>query len=183
MYKKLKLLLICIVQYFKYKLLYRSRIEMKIINSLKGKFSIELMCGSKCHIGSFIMTAGPFYLKCTENANISIGDKCYFNHNCSITCAEKIEIGDNCIFANNLVIVDHDHNLSGKGVDQGLNKSPVKIGKNVWCGANVTILKGVKIGDGAVIAAGAVVNKDVPAYELWGGVPARSIKSFTDENI
>ena len=53
-----------------------------------------------------------------------------------------------------------------------------------WIGANVTILKGVKIGEGAIIAAGSVVTKDIPAYEIWGGVPARFLKKrFDEENL
>lgn len=113
------------------------------------------------------MTTGPFYIKCASNANIKIGSRCFFNHNVSITCVEQIKIGNNCNFANNVVIVDYDHKLSSLGVIDGLNSKPIKIGNNVWCGANVTLLKGITIGDGAVIAAGAVVNKDIPCYELW----------------
>ena len=55
---------------------------------------------------------------------------------------------------------------------------PIHIGKNVWIGANATILPGVSIGDGAIIAAGAVVSKDVPENSVVGGVPARKIKSI-----
>jgi len=54
----------------------------------------------------------------------------------------------------------------------------VHSGNNVWIGANTVILRGVSIGDGAVIAAGAVVNHDVPSYEIWGGVPARKIRNL-----
>lgn len=57
------------------------------------------------------------------------------------------------------------------------NDRPVTIEEDVWCGANVTILKGVAIGKGSVIAAGAVVTKNVGEYEIWGGTPARKIKN------
>lgn len=124
------------------------------------------------------MSAGPLYFKCEEKALISIGNQCFFNHNCSITSASSITIGDKCNFANNVVIVDHDHKIGRFGVEEGLNTSEVRIGTNVWIGANVTILRGVTIGDGAVIAAGAVVNCDISQYELWGGLPARFIKKL-----
>lgn len=61
------------------------------------------------------------------------------------------------------------------------NDQPVVIEEDVWCGANVTILKGVTIGKGSVIAAGAVVTKDVGEYEIWGGVPARRLKNRFDD--
>ncbi|WP_306781645.1 acyltransferase [Agathobacter rectalis] len=97
------------------------------------------------------------------------------NHNCSITCAKEITIGGNCNLANNIVIVDHDHNIGDTGVVAGLNSKLIYIGNNVWIGANVTILKGVIIGDDAIVAAGAVVRQDIPNCEIWGGVPARKI--------
>lgn len=79
---------------------------------------------------------------------------------------------------NNVVIVDHDHRLGKNDVEDGLESTPVHIGKNVWIGANAVILRGVSIGDGAIIAAGAVVNHDIPAYEVWGGIPAKKIREL-----
>ena len=84
-------------------------------------------------------------------------------------------IGNQCMFANNFVVVDHDHDRKDGKILKELVSAPVKIGNNVWCGANVTVLKGVTIGDGAVIAAGSVVNRDVAAYSVVAGVPARKI--------
>ena len=161
--------------YMKYKILYGSRIQMAKINSLKGRIEIDLFSDSKCRIGNFLMTAGPFYIKCTDKAEITIGDNCFFNHNCSLTAAENIVIGNQCMFANNFVVVDHDHDRKDGKILKELVSAPVKIGNNVWCGANVTVLKGVTIGDGAVIAAGSVVNRDVAAYSVVAGVPARKI--------
>lgn len=146
---------------------------MDIVNSIKGSLRIELFRNARCSVGKFLMTAGPFYVKCTENAELIIGDNCFFNHNCSLTSAEHIEIGNNCMFANNLVVVDHDHDRENGIISEKLKAAPVKIGNNVWCGANVTILKGVTIGDGAIIAAGAVVTRDVEAHTVAAGVPAR----------
>ncbi|MEO1486680.1 MAG: CatB-related O-acetyltransferase, partial [Bacteroidota bacterium] len=59
----------------------------------------------------------------------------------------------------------------------------IEIGNDVWIGAQVTILDGVKIGDGAIIASGALVNRDVPPYSIWGGVPAKEIKKRFDEHV
>ena len=148
---------------------------MAKINSLKGRIEIDLFSDAKCRIGNFLMTAGPFYIKCKDKAEITIGDNCFFNHNCSLTAAENIVIGNQCMFANNFVVVDHDHDRKDGKILKELVSAPVKIGNNVWCGANVTVLKGVTIGDGAVIAAGSVVNRDVAAYSVVAGVPARKI--------
>ena len=173
MIKKTVLFVLSLFHYLKYKLLYGTRISMHPVNSIKGKFRVEIFSGGKVRIGNFLMTRGPMYLKCTEGAQIQIGDDCFFNHNCSITSAEKVIIGDGCMFANNLIIIDHDHLIKNGSVCGELETQPVCIENHVWVGANVIILKGVHIGEGAVIAAGAVVTKDVPAHSKAMGVPAK----------
>ena len=173
---KITRFIVSIFHFCKLKCCFGERIALAPVNSIRGKLSVELQKGSSLRVGDFLMSRGPLYLKCTNGASLTVGSRCFFNHNCSITCAEEITIGDHCMFANNLVIVDHDHDISGGAATGGLKSCPVTIGNHVWCGANVTILKGVAIGDGAVIAAGAVVNKDIPANEIWGGVPARFIR-------
>lgn len=167
-----------IIFYCAYKIRYGRNIHISLINSIKGNLKIELLKGGILKIGKFLMSAGPLYIKCIDNGKIEIGDYVFFNHNCSITCMEEIVIGDRCNIANNVVLVDHDHKLGENGLIAGYETEKLKIGNNVWIGANVTILKGVTIGDGAVIAAGAVVNSNIPAYEIWGGVPAKKIKNI-----
>jgi acetyltransferase-like isoleucine patch superfamily enzyme len=95
------------------------------------------------------------------------------NYNVSITCLERIRIGAGTTIANNVVIVDHDHDYAHNG--RFMKCAPVDIGRNVWIGANAVILKGVTIGDHAIVAAGAVVTKNVPEGAIVGGVPAKEI--------
>ena len=154
------------------KLKYQGRIQIAKTNRIRGKFNIDIAYGASVSIGEWLDCHDPFNLKCLDNCNIRIGKHCFFNHNASITCASSVTIGDKCMFGNNLVIVDHDHSRS-KGVPtEELSAEPIRIGNNVWVGANVVILKGVNIGNNAVVAAGAVVNTDVPEGAVVGGVPA-----------
>lgn len=154
----------------------RKRISITCVNSIKGRFRVEIKGNGKVKIGRFLMTRGPLYLKSVDGGNIIIGERVFFNHNCSITSSDEIYIGNHCMFANNLVIVDHDHIVNSDGVSGELISQPVVIEDDVWCGANVTITKGVHIGKGAVIGAGAVVTTDIPSKSIVGGVPAKRIK-------
>lgn len=176
MFKKIYLALKSVFYYIYLKMRFRKKLDIHIINSIKGKINIEMIGNSRINIGKFLMTRGPFYLKTTDKASISIGNECFFNNNCSITAAEKITIGNRCKFANNLVMIDHDHEIKDGHATADLVSEPIKVSDNVWIGANCTILKGVNIGKGAIIAAGAVVTKDVPEYTIVAGVPAKEIK-------
>ena len=151
------------------------KLKSTYVNSIRGAFSVEINGSGKINIGRFLMSKGPLYLKCGNGGAMEIGQGVFFNHNCSVTCAEGITIGNNCMFGNNVVIVDHDHIVNSRGATGALKSKPVIIEDRVWCGANVTITKGVRIGTGAVIAAGAVVTKDVPANTTVAGVPAAAI--------
>jgi acetyltransferase-like isoleucine patch superfamily enzyme len=112
-----------------------------------------------------------FYSGCNvsvnEGATLIIGSG-FANTGLSLACYDRIEIGNNVVISENVTIRDSDgHEIIGS-----LSSRPIKIGSHVWIGLNVTILKGVTIGDDSVIAAGSVVTKDVPAGTLVAGVPA-----------
>lgn len=110
-------------------------------------------------------------------ARIHIGPGCYFNRFVFVDASERIEFGPRCMVGPFVYITDHDHGTA-KGTPVGqqpLVGAPVTFGEDVWIGTHAVILKGVTVGDGAVIAAGAVVTKDVPANAIVAGVPARVI--------
>ena len=110
---------------------------------------------------------------------LSIGSGNFFNENVKIVCMEKIEIGNNCLIADSVHFYDHDHRYDDMDKlirGQGYRRSPIIVGSNVWIGARAIILKGVKIGSGAVIAAGSIVTHDVPENAVAGGVPAKVLK-------
>lgn len=123
--------------------------------------------------GSFDVYSGAkIYIN--KNASLSLGSG-YINHNLNLSCFERITIGDNVVISENVTIRDSDdHTILGSFRPM---TQPITIGDHVWVGMNVTILKGVSIGNGAIIAAGAVVTKDVPANTLVGGVPAKILKN------
>ena len=132
--------------------------------------------------GSLSLGSGNFFDKGSDleiKSRFRVGSRNYFNKNVKIVCLDKIEIGDDCLFADSVHIYDHDHrydDISKPISTQGYKTSPVKIGNNVWLGAKVTVLKGVTIGDGAIVGANSVVTKDLPANSICGGIPAKVIK-------
>ena len=112
-----------------------------------------------------------------DKISISIVDNVFIGTNCEFNIKAGIEIGDNSLIASGCRFIDHDHGIElGKlmHVQHGPEK-PIKIGADVWLDCNVIVLKGVTIGNGAVVAAGAVVTKSILPYEIWAGVPARKI--------
>lgn len=99
----------------------------------------------------------------------------YINSKANISCFEKITIGTNVVISEGVTIRDSDnHEILD---NTHIKTKKIEIGNNVWIGINATILKGVKIGEGSVIAAGSLVVKDVPPMSLVGGVPAKVIKA------
>ena len=115
------------------------------------------------------------YIEIKKNAHLTIGDGGYFNHHVAIQCSNQIQIGDNVFIAPEVSIQDYDEHIVLK---EGYTPSkPIVIGNHVWIGKKATILKGVTIGDNSVIAAGAIVTKNVPANSLVGGVPAKIIST------
>lgn len=115
----------------------------------------------------------PFYSDCGKN--ITVGKGVFINSGCCFQDQGGIEIGDGTLIGQQVVIatVNHDAKPSCR---RNMLPSRVKIGKNVWIGAHATILPGVTVGDNAVIAAGAVVSKDIPDNVIVAGVPAKIIK-------
>jgi len=114
----------------------------------------------------------PFYTDC--GLNLHIGENVFFNSGCRFQDQGGIYIGDNTMIGHNVVLATINHDITPDNRGVNLPK-PIRIGSNVWIGANATVLPGVTIGNNAVIAAGAVVTKDVPENTVVGGVPAKLI--------
>lgn len=116
-------------------------------------------------------------------ATIHIGNRVYIGRGAAMSAKVCIRIGDDVMFGPGVCIMAGDHNTELRGVPMArLEKKrsgddlPVVIDNDVWIGARVTILKGVRIGSGAVVAAGSVVTRDVPPFSIVAGVPARVLR-------
>ena len=160
-----------------------SNVLFKSVELLKGTERIEIGKSSTFDKHLFL-TAWTQFSREEKMSLITIGESCNFGAYNHITAVNQINIGDNCLTGKWVTISDNDHgttsidNLKIRPQDRDIvSKGPVIIGKNVWIGDKATILGGVTIGDGVVIAANAVVTKDVPPYSVVGGIPARIIKS------
>ena len=127
-----------------------------------------------------------------ENASITIGKRVFMNG--SLIVAEKVDIGDDVLISWAVTIVDHNsHSISfshrsedvvnwrvGKKDWEHVKIAPVTISSKVWIGFNSIIMKGVTLGEGAVVGAGSVVTKDVPAWTIVAGNPARVIREISE---
>lgn len=119
----------------------------------------------------------PFYTDFGKN--ITVGEGVFINACCHFQDHGGVTIGDGCQIGHNVVFATLDHSLVPED-RQTTCPAPIVLGKNVWIGANATILQGVTIGDNAVVGAGAVVTKDVEANTVVGGVPAKFMKRIEE---
>lgn len=115
----------------------------------------------------------PFYTDFGKN--IHIGENVFINACCHFQDHGGVTLGDGCQIGHNVVFATLNHGIEPEN-RRFTYPAPIVLGRNVWVGSNSTILQGVTIGDNSVVAAGAVVTKDVPADTIVGGVPARVIK-------
>lgn len=110
---------------------------------------------------------------------LSVGEKTSIGRHCIINAKGHVAIGSYVMIGPNVIINSINHNYLNKNnlmINQGVVGKRVAIGDDVWIGANALILPGVCVGEGAVIAAGAVVTKDVDSYSVVAGIPAKKIK-------
>ena len=136
------------------------------------KHSISI--GKNCGIGENVI------IRCFGKGKIVIGDNVSINENTIIYAGDGVTVGKNVIFGTNCYINDTNHEFKKTKVPmikQGWTAKKIVIEEDVWLGANVTILDGVKLGKGCIIGAGAVVTKDVEPYAIAVGIPAKKIAS------
>ena len=158
-------------------------IVRKRVNIMNGKYiSIgdNFLAMNGCRI-----EAWDQYCNNSFSPEITIGNNVSMNFDCHIGAINHISIGDNVLLGSRVFITDHSHgNGSMKEVDIPPNKrelyskGPVIIEDNVWIGEGAVILSNVRVGKGSIIGANAVVTKDIPAYCVVGGVPAKILRKM-----
>lgn len=114
-----------------------------------------------------------------QAGDLSVGRDSFIGPWTTIVSCDSIQIGENCLIAERVTIRDHDHRIHDGGAvpirRAGMCTAPIHIGNDVWIAAGAIILKGVALGDGAVVAANAVVRSSVPARAIVAGVPAKVV--------
>lgn len=118
--------------------------------------------------------------KIVGNGSLTIGNNTWIGHDVLIVCSDTVTIGANCDIAPRVYIGNGTHVIdpSSSHVAGSGRSLPVEIGDGCWLCVNSTILPGAKIDNKSIIAAGAIVKGEVPSLELWGGVPAKKIRSL-----
>lgn len=129
--------------------------------------------------GKVFSIVSPFF--CDYGYNIETGENFFMNMNCVILDGAKVTFGDNVFVAPGCGFYTAGHPLDAERRNAGLEYAlPIRIGNNVWIGAQVCVLPGVTIGDNSVIGAGSVVTKDIPSGVLAAGNPCRVIRPITE---
>lgn len=146
---------------------------------IRSRFCLRMGPNARVAVGPGCVLDNDMTIEC--EGSLEIGARTIFGHHCTVASRRAVIIGEDCMIAEMVSIRDHNHRFDKIGIpyrEQGMMLAPVRIGRNVWIGAKVTVLMGVTIGDNSVIGANAVVTKDVPADSIAVGIPARVIRKL-----
>ena len=141
---------------------------------------LQLQIGKRAEIrfGRFCWIGDGTKIRSHEGV-VEIGDKTVFGQDCTISSYKRVRIGEQCVIADRAMFIDFDHGVTEveKPIRlQGIYKRELEVGANVWIGYGACFLRGVRVGDNAIVGTNSVVTKDVPANAVVGGVPAKLIR-------
>lgn len=124
-----------------------------------------------------VSTVATLELSTLPGGHLEIGDNVFINYGCSLASSNHVKIGNNCLIGSHVTIMDTDfHRVEDKTWDT--SGEPIIIEDSVWIGNRAIVLKGIRIGHDAVVAAGSVVTRDVPPRTVVAGVPAKVVREF-----
>ena len=142
---------------------------------------LEMLREGRLEVGDGVLFEPGVWITGPGDARIRIGEGTFLNRNVMVAAVELVEIGAHCMFANGCFVTDGNHRFDDPELPvpwQGFTtKGPTRIGDNVWCGANVVVTSGVTIGDRCVIGSNSVVTRDIPAFSIAAGIPAKVAKA------
>ncbi|HEU5142758.1 MAG TPA: acyltransferase [Solirubrobacterales bacterium] len=141
---------------------------------------LELQIGRRGRIdfGRFVWLGHGTKIRCHEGI-VEIGAKTVLGQECTISAYSRVRIGEECVIADRAMFIDFDHGVvevERPIRKQGIYTRDVEVGSNVWIGYGACILRGVRVGDNAIVGTNSVVTKDVPANAVVAGIPARIIR-------
>lgn len=172
--------------------LVRGRVRARVLALRGATLERKARLGAGCKVDrpwclkvgtSFHAEEGVYLKIVSEDARLEFGDSVFVGRGSEFDVLEKVSVGNHTVIAPGCFITDHNHGISSNlRIDQQpCTSSPVEIGRDVWLGTNVVVVAGIRIGDGAVVAANAVVTRDVPPMAIVAGVPARLLR-YRDVN-
>ncbi len=157
---------------------YRSRIRLQNGARIDGMGRVDLQDRAVFEIGARSLVARGCEVVVTDTAKLTIGQDVSIGSFSNIRCNQTIDVGDGCLLAQFVSLIGGQYRWKQRHVPimkQGFEAGRISIGKDCWIGVGAIILPNVRIGEGAIVAAGAVVTKDVPSYAVVGGTPAKVI--------
>jgi acetyltransferase-like isoleucine patch superfamily enzyme len=139
---------------------------------------LQIAPGAEVNFGRFVWLGDGTKVRCHEG-RVEIGAKTVMGQECTISAYKHVRIGEQCVIADRAMFIDFDHGVvevERPIRKQGIYKRDVEVGSNVWIGYGACILRGVRVGDNAIVGTHSVVTKDVPANAVVAGIPARVIR-------
>jgi acetyltransferase-like isoleucine patch superfamily enzyme len=162
----------------KYLSAYGRRLKNDGLAFVGPRVTLQIGRGGRVELGRWSWLGHGTKIRCHEGV-VSIGAKTVLGQECTISAYQNVSIGRECVIADRVMLIDFDHGV----VDverpirlQGIYKRDVHVGHNVWIGYGACILRGVTIGDNAIVGTSAVVTRDVPANAVVAGIPARVVR-------
>jgi acetyltransferase-like isoleucine patch superfamily enzyme len=160
------------------KLRWRGRLVTDGMAFVAPDVTIEIGKGARLHLGRWSWIGHGTKIRAHEG-EVHIGAKTVLGQECTISSFQHVSIGRECIVADRVMLIDFDHGVvevERPVREQGIYKRDVRVGNNVWMGYGACVLRGVTIGDNAIVGTSTVVTKDVPDNAVVGGVPARVLR-------
>ena len=168
-----------IVRMLRRKLFLGRRLELDGICFIGPGVVLQVGKGARIQLGRWSWVGHGTKIRCHEGV-VSIGAKTVMGQECTISAYQHIKIGRECVIADRVMFIDFDHGVVEVERPirlQGIYKRDVNVGNNVWIGYGACILRGVTVGDNAIIGTSAVVTSDVPPNAVVAGVPARIVRT------